>query len=177
MENQAPVPTEATTVTLIKDSIDLRYSISCEGCETVIVHDCARPKRMKQADNFLDKQEEVRVYHEFCDADFLDLGDGFDVERDKTDSVFMLFCDFCLLVDISPFKTDIFTSARHHRSLHSFVDACYPMFMESNPVSLDYFEFEHEYVDQLEHADAIREDSRASRCYGWREVQNPESLY
>lgn len=130
-------------VTVLTDHVNHFYSIGCEACDTSVTHVCG-------------ENEPARLSYDF----------PLQIERDKTDSVYILGCAYCGLVDISPFGDDILASKTGHKKFHGFVLA-----MTHNTPEyyhpIDLIMFECDWLDTLEGDQEDSEYARLSRRDFW----------
>lgn len=92
--------TEQTNeIVLLTDNVEKRYSIGCGNCNKSITHKC---------DNL--NEAELHLF-----------GHKYSLDRDESDSVYLLKCIDCDLVDITPFMDDVRQSIASHEALHDYI--------------------------------------------------------
>jgi hypothetical protein len=142
------VPNE---ISIFTDRFSRRYSISCENCSTITEHICDDP---------LEHQH-------------ITLGSYYSVDRDSEDRVFLLFCDYCGIVDITPFKEDVWKSHALHEELHDFIEGIRPDGIK-NVSFPDRFLYETEFSESLTGDNEEHDFARWNRCASWLKMVVPK---
>lgn len=92
---------ENKEIVILKDDIDNRYSIACGDCDTSVTHKC----------------------NPFTEAELHLFGHKYEVDRDDSDSLFILECVTCGDIDFTPFMDDVRHSITMHERYHAYVKA------------------------------------------------------
>ena len=98
---------------------------------------------------------------------------NYTIQRDKQDMVHILYCDRCGdLVDISPFKSDIYASCQYHDGVHVGVGP------EMSGLLTVVADWEAENRDNRPFEEMFEADFRAFRSTNWQTLIGAEaSLY
>lgn len=90
---------EHKEIVILKDDIDNRYSIACSDCDTSVTHKC----------------------NPFTEAELHLFGHKYEVDRDESDSLFILECLSCGDIDFTPLMDDVRYSIAMHERYHDYV--------------------------------------------------------
>lgn len=132
---------ENDSIVVLRDASLGISSMGCETCGTVTTHRCS-------------------YYYE----QFNPLLSNYECERDRTDSVWVLSCKRCGVVDLTPFLEDVWASEARHDELHNYVQAV--MDSGADP-SLTTWDLQEEYRDTLRGEAEMEELARENRCLSW----------
>jgi len=131
-------------IVIMTDNIDNRYSIGCGNCDKTITHTC-------------DGLTEAELHH---------FGHLYSLDRDDSDSVYLLKCISCDLVDITPFMQDVRQSIASHEGLHDYIRS-----MTNNEPDyfhpIDVMMHEWDYAESLEGALQDEDFFRIERLTRW----------
>lgn len=132
---------EHGSIVVLRDESLGIVSLGCEKCETVTTHRCT-------------------YYHEYFNPE----PSMYECERDKTDSIWVLSCKSCGIVDLTPFLEDVWTSEAQHNELHNYVQAVLDSGADS---TLTPWDLQEEYRDHLRGEAEMEELARENRCLVW----------
>jgi hypothetical protein len=143
---------ENKEIVILKDDINNRYSIACSDCDTSVTHKC----------------------NPFTQAELHLFGHKYEVNRDDSDSVFVLNCVSCEEVDVTPFMDDVRTSIDMHERFHDYVKAR----TNDDPnyfSGIDQLMFLWDFIDTLdEETEQPKEHFRIDRLAYWMKHVEPE---
>ena len=140
VQNETP-----NEIVILTDHVDNRYSIGCGNCDKTTTHAC-------------DNLNEVEL-HLF--------GHKYWIDRDESDSVYVLKCAACAEIDVTPFMDDVRTSIDLHERFHDYVKTLTneePMYFSA----IDQLMYLWDFVDTLhEETEQPLEEFRIDRLAFW----------
>lgn len=142
---------ENKEIVILKDDIDNRYSIACSDCDTSITHKC----------------------NPFTQAELHLFGHKYEVDRDESDSLFILECVSCGDIDFTPFMDDVRYSIAMHEQFHDYVMAL----TNNDPdyfSAVDQLMYLWDFIETLdEETEQPKEHFRCDRIAYWHHLVYP----
>jgi hypothetical protein len=143
---------EHKEIVILTDDINKHYSIACSDCDNSVTHKC----------------------NPFTDAELHLFGHKYEVDRDCSDSVFILECVSCGDIDFTPFMDDVRYSIAMHEQFHDYVK----FRTNDDPdyfSGIDQLMFLWDFIDTLdEETGQPKEYFRVDRIRHWYDLVYPD---